>query len=263
MYTPPHSSDYFCQPSAAYRLNVAMYQATPRAAYALNSTPQAYAPQLDQNSTIADAYEKSMEPANRAVPSCISHDALLIDPKQFFLREVRPEQQFVSCTDQITDLVKDIFFRLYSLPFPNNVLIRVCSPEQMKQAYAQFGLWHSSIAGFSINRSPWVSEVFILQDELDRILLTIGHELGHVATPPLPNSIDEEAKAFAFSMTWVQTIVENNLLGLSASFQINPTVNGLHDVAWAWVKKGLHQGTTGRELFKSLIDKEKAVKEEF
>ena len=257
MYQQQNPS-YAASPSTTYRLNVPTYQVAPQAAYVISQPPKSYRPAIGDARVVEDAYRRAMK---SEAPACVSHEILRVDGTQGFLRELRPEQQFISCSEQITALVKDIFYRLFECSLPENVIIRVCSEEQMKSWYREFGIWNAGIRGFSINRSPWVSEIFVLQDQVDSLLLTIGHELGHVSTPPLDGAWDEEAKAFAFSMAWVQAIIEHDCLGLSASFQINPAWNGLHDVAWAWVRKGLHEGFSGRELFRALVNKEKKVRE--
>ena len=101
------------------------------------------------------------------------------------------------------------------------------------------------VRGLSINRKAegLISDIFVLEDELDRVMLTIGHEIGHVLTTSLRDKRDEEAKAFAFELAWLQTIHKFNILGLKECMNINmlnPAVNGLHNTALGLVKKELN-----------------------
>ena len=48
-------------------------------------------------------------------------------------------------------------------------------------------------------------------------MLTIGHELGHVLTKTLSRHHDEEAKAYAFSLVWIDAIKKNNIANLSGA----------------------------------------------
>ena len=77
------------------------------------------------------------------------------------------------------------------------------------------------------------------ENQLDALLLVIGHEIGHVLTETLPNKHDEEAKAFAFSIEWAKTIKKHNIAGLGINIKqdldFEPARNGLHDVAFSFV----------------------------
>jgi hypothetical protein len=89
--------------------------------------------------------------------------------------------------------------------------------------------------GFCINRYPQTSYIFVREDNLDRLFLTIGHEIGHALSPILSDPRDEEAKAFAFSLAWMKTVVEHNIADLSHNITPNPARNDLHDVAYSFV----------------------------
>jgi hypothetical protein len=82
-------------------------------------------------------------------------------------------------------------------------------------------------------------------------MLTVGHELGHVLTPTLGNAVDEEAKAFAFELAWAKTIIENDIGGLKANFNVDfiPAQNGLHDKAFTFVQKIVKKGMDSLRLF--------------
>ena len=85
--------------------------------------------------------------------------------------------------------------------------------------------------------------------------MTIGHELGHVFTKSLINKHNEEAKAFAFEIAWLKTIIEHNIAGLQYSFNLDvkPAKNGLHDIAFAHVKKWLEKGKKAIEIYWELV----------
>ncbi|MBW3019105.1 hypothetical protein KY329_02895, partial [Candidatus Woesearchaeota archaeon] len=109
------------------------------------------------------------------------------------------------------------------------------------------------IMGFSINKfGKGASEIFVREAPLDSLLLTIGHELGHVLSPTLVNKHDEEAKAHAFSLAWMETIRDNDIAGLKPNIALNPANNGLHDVAFDFVKKLLHTGASAFDVFQTL-----------
>ena len=88
----------------------------------------------------------------------------------------------------------------------------------------------------------YLSEIFIKEDLLDKVMLTLGHELGHVLTKRLNNNKDEEAKAFAFSIAWMRTIKQHNIGNLATSIQLDqPARNGLHDVALDFILNKVKQ----------------------
>ena len=94
---------------------------------------------------------------------------------------------------------------------------------------------------------------------LDEMMLVIGHEIGHVLTKTLPNKHDEEAKAFAFSIKWAETIKKHNVANLGMSIKdeldMNPARNGLHDVAFSFVSLMLKKGRTAIEVHQDLAKK--------
>ncbi len=107
--------------------------------------------------------------------------------------------------------------------------------------------------GFAINKN--LPEIFVRENHLDQLMLTIGHELGHVFTKSLINRHNEEAKAFAFEIAWLKAIIEHNIAGLQNSFRldINPAKNGLHDIAFEHVKKWLKVGKKAIEIYWELV----------
>ena len=87
-------------------------------------------------------------------------------------------------------------------------------------------------------------------------MLTIGHELGHVLTETLDNPHDEEAKAYAFSLVWMNVIQEQNIAGLSSAIVTErPAENGLHNVAFRFVEMIIRTGEEAWAVYNNLIRK--------
>ncbi len=85
-------------------------------------------------------------------------------------------------------------------------------------------------------------------------MLTIGHEIGHVLTETLPSGENEEAKAYAFSLKWMETIQQHNIAGLQNALVTEvPAPNGLHDVAFAYVMRLIRQGKTAWQVYRDLV----------
>lgn len=144
-------------------------------------------------------------------------------------------KRFVGDAEQIQEEIEEAFLATTGLEFPPDIQITVCSQNQFKQMIDLPG-----VRGFSINRkeSGLISEIFILNDDLARVMLTIGHEIGHVLSKPLKNKQLEEAKAFAFSKAWMQAIKNKNIASLqNAIVDENPAHNGIHDIAHQFINK--------------------------
>jgi hypothetical protein len=109
--------------------------------------------------------------------------------------------------------------------------------------------------GFMLRKKDF-KEIVVLKGSLDRVMVVVGHEIGHAITPALPDSIDEEAKAFAFQAAWVKALKDNDIGGLDESLRdsIQPAQNGLHDRALAYVKDKLQAGLAALSIFFQLSD---------
>jgi hypothetical protein len=172
-----------------------------------------------------------------------------------FLAEDRPITPMVSSMGDVKEVVEMTFEKITGQEFPHDsIKIAVCDEQTFRQVHSNTGgAWSPGIMGFSFNKyGRGISEIYVKQDHLDSILLTIGHELGHVLGPTLPNGQDEEAKAHAFSLTWIETIRDNNIGGLQPNIIPNPAHNGLHDVAFDYVKYLLQTGASSFDVFKTL-----------
>ncbi len=170
-------------------------------------------------------------------------------PEQF----LKPGKEgiFVGEAAQLRPFVEETFQKLFQQPFPVDIKISICNQKQFRTLAP-----HPSTIGLSINRRQQglLSEIFVLNDSLARVMLTVGHELGHVLTSTLEDKHDEEAKAYAFSLAWMKSIREHNIAGLGNSFITeNPAENGLHNVAFRFVEKLLQQGRKAWEVYLELI----------
>ena len=88
---------------------------------------------------------------------------------------------------------------------------------------------------------------------MDRVMVTLGHELGHVMARRLNNSRDEEAKAFAFCIAWLRAIKKHNIANLSTCIKLGrPAENGLHNKALDFVLNLINKGIEPLEIFDDL-----------
>src|SRR3989338_2589669 len=172
-----------------------------------------------------------------------------------FLKLYRPKTQFIEAAADIESLVKETFKHTTGKDFPDNIVVRVLDKEEMKQVHEQNGgMWIDSIQGFSIN-SKQTKQVFVKSADLDKVMIVVCHEIGHVLTPSLSNAHDEEAKAFAFEFAWIETIMKHNIGNLKANFTLDlkPANNGLHDVASNFVKKLLQMGKEAIDVYGEIV----------
>ncbi len=172
-----------------------------------------------------------------------------------FLAEDRPTTPIVSSMGDVKEVIEMTFEKITGQEFPHDsIKIVVCDEQTFKEIHdSTGGAWSPGIMGFSFNKyGRGASEIYVKQDHMDSLLLTVGHEIGHVLGPTLPNGQDEEAKAHAFSLTWIETIRDNNIGGLQPNIIPNPAHNGLHDVAFDYVKYLLQTGASSFDVFKTL-----------
>ena len=125
--------------------------------------------------------------------------------------------------------------------------------EELKKIHESFGgRWEDSIRGFSINNTR---QIFVKRSDLDKVMLVIGHEIGHVLSHSLPDKKNEEAKAFAFEIAWMKTIVEQNIANLKDNIAIDftPAKNGLHDISFNFVRKIISAGKRALDVYWGLM----------
>ena len=168
-----------------------------------------------------------------------------------FLKPNRTSQPFVGDAREVEEAVKEAFFATTHEMFPVDVRISVLQHEEFNRQAD-----NPAVLGFSINRSEHglVSDVVVRAGEKDRVLLTIGHEIGHVFSRPLKSKHSEEAKAFAFSAAWMKVIKEKNIAGLGNAILLeNPAQNGLHNVACDFVWRMIAAGKEALGLYWELV----------
>lgn len=179
-----------------------------------------------------------------------------------FLNPHRPTTQFIGKGHDIRHYIHAAFEAVTGKKLPDDIVISVVSEKELHEKHRDFGSAAGpGLQGFSINQ-PGQRIVIAKENPLDELMLTIGHELGHVMAPTIPDAHDEEAKAFAFEMAWLDAITANDIAGLGASF-ITPSApanNGLHNVAFAFVKDMLKSGKQALSLYSELIQRIVEVK---
>ncbi len=174
---------------------------------------------------------------------------------EVFLEDERPITPVVTNKHEIMPVIEQTFELMTGQEFPaDSIQVMICDVQTLKIIHEQMdGLWNNGIMGFSINRyGKGTSEVYAREEHLDALLLTIGHEIGHILSPSLPNKKDEEAKAHAFSIAWMETIRDNNICGLKPNIKLNPAKNGLHDVSYEFVQHLMMTGASAFDIFKTL-----------
>ncbi|MBM3199552.1 hypothetical protein FJZ53_01355 [Candidatus Woesearchaeota archaeon] len=167
-----------------------------------------------------------------------------------FLNPDRPITQFIGKSEEVKHYIEEAFEKTAGEKLPQHIIIRVVTKDELKALHEKNnGVWSEGIMGFAINKT--IPEIFVRENHLDALMLTLGHELGHVFTKGLANQHSEEAKAFAFEMAWIKTIIEYNIAGLKHSFNMNPNPakNGLHDVAFSFVKDLLSKGKKAIQVY--------------
>lgn len=162
-----------------------------------------------------------------------------------FLKPNRPTSPFVGSIGEIAHYIQQAFEAVTGSTLPNDVLMEIVTREELKHRHEKVGgVWSPGIQGFSVNKQGFGnSSIVVKENELDKLMITIGHEIGHIMTFTLNNQHDEEAKAFAFEMAWIDALVEHNIANLANSINPNPmpALNGLHDVAFMFVQKQMKQ----------------------
>jgi len=165
-------------------------------------------------------------------------------------------KQFIGKTEKIEHYVKRTFRLLMGFEFPKNIIIKICSKEELKSIFEKISneKWSEGILGFSINNQI-LNKIYIMENDLALLMLTIGHEIGHVLSPSLPNKKLEEAKAFAFELAWARIIVEHDIAFLSKAIKLfpNPAKNGIHDSAFEFVLEKIKKGKKPMEIYEELV----------
>lgn len=231
MYLPSQYSSQFSYTSPSYFSRVEYSHAN----YASSST-QSYSPSTQYVSNKAD----------------LPHSSIIVEE---FLAKDRPETPVINTLGEIKTVIDEAFKSITSHDFPHDAIrIAILPKDGFKEAFFKTGgAWSEGIMGFSLNRfGKGISEIVVKEEHLDSLLLTIGHEIGHVLSPSLPSIQDEEAKAHAFSLAWMETIRDNNIAGLKPNILINPAKNGIHDVGFEFVRHLMSAGSSALDVFRTL-----------
>lgn len=157
---------------------------------------------------------------------------------------------FVGKAEEIRPHIENAFEKIFGKTISSNIKISICKPEEFKKIAPTPG-----VVGLSINRTKHglLSEIFVPEGSLGRVMLTLGHELGHVLTAPLVDSCNEEAKAYAFSFAWMKIIKEHNIANLGDAIVFeNPARNGLHDIAFSRVVKQMEKKSAW-EVYREIV----------
>ena len=161
------------------------------------------------------------------------------------------EGMFVGKAEEIREHIETTFHAVTRRSFPSDIKISICDEKEFQKIAPSPGT-----LGLSINRSSQglLSEIFVLNGSLARVMLTIGHEIGHVLTTTLNSAHDEEAKAYAFSLAWMNKIQQEDIARLGDSFITeNPAINGLHNVAFNFVQKMVKSGLEAWTIYRQLV----------
>lgn len=257
MYHTSHYNglEYLAQSSIPYNRNRVFYSATSAISSGYNDGMFIPSRDFSFNYTAADSH---LESYSRDQSSYLFHTPQL---EYHFIPDafLKPGKEgiFVGQAEEVREFVEEAFEDIFQHPFPNHIKISVINETEFRKIAPS-----PATIGLSINRihEGLLSEIFILNDTLGRVMLTIGHELGHVLTATLSNSHHEEAKAYAFSLLWMNVIKEHNIANLGdAIVSEHPAKNGLHNVAFDFVHKMLKEKDI-KEIYSELIREEVSLR---
>lgn len=176
-----------------------------------------------------------------------------------FLNPLRPSSRFIGSAAEIREHIEEAFEKTTGKKLPEDLIISIVPKEDFKEKHADFnGNWNDGIVGFSVNNKGFgKSLVLVKENDMDKALITVGHEIGHVLSFTLPEKLGEEAKAFAFEMAWLQTLYEHNIANLKNSLNMRPQParNGLHDRAFGFVLEQMQDGVAPLDLFHMLSNR--------
>jgi len=183
-----------------------------------------------------------------------------------FLNRNRPAAPFIGSSEDIQHYVKDAFENTTGNKLPEDIIVRVVSQHDLRELHEEFGgQWNPGIQGFAINKKGFGQSMIICKEsDLDRLLVVIGHEIGHVFKFPLANKLNEEAKAFAFEIAWLKAMYKHNIAGMKNSINPNPEParNGLHDVALRFVRNEIKAGKECMNIIDDLMQNKIKVRGE-
>jgi hypothetical protein len=187
----------------------------------------------------------------------------VIHEPELFLVPGRPMTEFV---EEITPAFRKKIELIFKLTTGNNlpekILLSILNEVDLEREHSKHSKsWSRDIQGFALNRKHMddFSNVFVKENPLDMLILTIGHEIGHCLSTAKNDILLEEAKAFAFELAWMKIIHKFDIMGLRKNMNLNilnPTANGVHNVALNFVKSQLNFNREPMDVFKKIIKDE-------
>ena len=200
--------------------------------------------------------EYATQPMRQPIYVCVNHSSGYANATAetrhiIFLNPVRAPTPFIGQAAEAEQHIKEAFRKTTGHELPQDINITIAPREELVRKNMAF--LNDSVAGLSIHSTR---EIFAIAGNMDEVMLTIGHELGHVIKKPARTAEEEEAKAFAFEAAWAKTIFEEDIAGLKGSINaaaLQPAQNGLHDTAFNFVK---NNSESALELFNKISNGE-------
>lgn len=203
---------------------------------------------LVRKSLNAALFSVGQDYSTNASYSAAEATSFILHEPEIFLVPDRPLTEFVeNITQELRKKITAIFRLTAGFEMPEDIIISVLASAQLEKEHRKrTGTWHNDIQGFAVNRKRMndFSSIFARQNPLDILMLTLGHEIGHCLTPPKKDIRLEEAKAFAFELAWMKTIIKFDILGLGKCMNpemLSPPKNGIHNEALNIVRQNLTQ----------------------
>lgn len=169
---------------------------------------------------------------------------------------------FVNMSSQIIDEVQRAIKIITDDFLPKDLEIKICNKVNIIEAFRKYNpneLYTDSIRGFALNSND-KKEIYVVEDIIQKLIITLGHEIGHIMTPKRINTVTEEAKAYAFQLVFLKTVIDNNILNLRNKITLEhigkPAINGIHNVAFSWINSFLMDGYTSKEIYEQIISGE-------
>lgn len=150
-----------------------------------------------------------------------------------FLNRSRRVPSFVDDAHELEESIRTTFQLTMHEELPHDIIISVAPRDRLLREHLSF--LNPGVMGISYHETR---RIFVAAGPIDEVLLTIGHEIGHVLTEPAATPQQEEAKAFAFEAAWAETLWQHDIQGLRESINSKsflPAKNGIHDVGKAIV----------------------------
>jgi len=199
--------------------------------------------QIYQNQKDTYAKRHQIEQTEEQI-STKTHQAVI---EAFLALPSKASIQFIGEIQKLKPIIESVFKKTTNRQLPENIQFQIFHQAEFEKRFGKATL------GVSINRYPFISDVLLKENSLPELLLTAGHEIGHVLSEPIENSFLEEAKAYAFMLAWLKTIKENNIAGLKDFIKLTPPAkNGIHDRALNFVLEQTASGKEPIELFKEI-----------